>query len=505
MNRLQPTGHNLTDDRSLSRAIPLLLFLLCLLVRLPFYFESVIDWDESTFILIGQNLLDGHLPYVQLWDNKPPLTFAFFALTLLLGKSIVTVRVAGTICVFLTAVLTWRIGSRIWGRDAGLVAAIFSVVFISLSPGAGQATMTEIIALVPTMGALLILLAGTSSSRRLFLTGWLLSMATLVRSNLAYLALAVGLVIVSVELRGGLRSLLSRAGAYALGGILPLALVCLPYVVTGNERLFVASVFLAPLAYVQSFSSTEVSSILIGGFDRSNVLLWGGCLTGVTLAAVRWMHFDGQRRYRILMVTAFFLGVEWSIVSTGSFYVHYLIQVIPFMALFAGWSFSVLRRPVCTAPLLILLLVGLVAPARPLLDKYASLANTLAANQPLRSDAGYRIAAYIAANNPSHQPVYMMTDHIVYWLLGMSPITKSVTHPSTIGKEYLLKVFLGPDASSEGEMAALLDKKPLFLVKSESTLYLSGKVVEVLEHSLKADYALVETIDGRRVYRRVQN
>src|SRR4029077_301931 len=130
--------------------------------RFPFYFASVIDWDESTFILMGQNLLDGNLPYVELWDNKPPLAFAFFAPVILFWKSIVAVRIAGTICVFITAYFTYRIGTRIWHREVGLLAAIFSVVSTSLLP-AGQATMTEIIALVPTMSALLILLWGTSN------------------------------------------------------------------------------------------------------------------------------------------------------------------------------------------------------------------------------------------------------------------------------------------------------------------------------------------------------
>src|SRR5262249_7831873 len=139
----------------------------------------------------GQNLLDGNLPYVELWDNKPPLAFAFFAPVFLFWKSIVAVRIVGTIFVFITAYFTYRIGSRVWYREVGLLAAIFSVVFTGLVPS-GQATMTEIIALVPTIGALLLLIRGTVTPTSLFLTGFLLSIATLVRTNLGYLVVAVG-------------------------------------------------------------------------------------------------------------------------------------------------------------------------------------------------------------------------------------------------------------------------------------------------------------------------
>ncbi len=71
------------------------LSLLCVLIRLPFWFPSTIDWDESTFILMGQELLDGRLPYADLWDNKPPLAFAAFAVFIALHPSIVALRVAG--------------------------------------------------------------------------------------------------------------------------------------------------------------------------------------------------------------------------------------------------------------------------------------------------------------------------------------------------------------------------------------------------------------------------
>jgi hypothetical protein len=40
--------------------------------------REVINWDESTFMLMAQDILRGHLPYLAQYDNKPP--GIFFAL-----------------------------------------------------------------------------------------------------------------------------------------------------------------------------------------------------------------------------------------------------------------------------------------------------------------------------------------------------------------------------------------------------------------------------------------
>lgn len=45
------------------------------LYRIPFWFIDVIDWDESTFILLGKSILERNVPYIEYWDLKPPVAF----------------------------------------------------------------------------------------------------------------------------------------------------------------------------------------------------------------------------------------------------------------------------------------------------------------------------------------------------------------------------------------------------------------------------------------------
>ncbi len=61
-----------------NRTVFLTLFLVSFFIRFPFFFRDYIDRDESTFILMGQSWVNGHLPYTELWDLKPPVAFLFF-------------------------------------------------------------------------------------------------------------------------------------------------------------------------------------------------------------------------------------------------------------------------------------------------------------------------------------------------------------------------------------------------------------------------------------------
>ena len=54
---------------------------------------EVIDWDESTYLIISKYLSEGSILYVDYWEAKPPVFFIYIALifklfgsTLLVGR-----------------------------------------------------------------------------------------------------------------------------------------------------------------------------------------------------------------------------------------------------------------------------------------------------------------------------------------------------------------------------------------------------------------------------------
>ena len=89
------------------------LFLFSFIYRLPFWFIDVINWDESTFMIMGQSILDKKLLYSELWDLKPPLAFlSVSAIMALLGESIFSMRFLGVISVFASSTIVYFIGKK---------------------------------------------------------------------------------------------------------------------------------------------------------------------------------------------------------------------------------------------------------------------------------------------------------------------------------------------------------------------------------------------------------
>jgi len=58
--------------RSKSWSILIFFIVLVCVLRISTFFQSVIDWDESVYLLMSKSILDGNLPYIQVWDHKPP-------------------------------------------------------------------------------------------------------------------------------------------------------------------------------------------------------------------------------------------------------------------------------------------------------------------------------------------------------------------------------------------------------------------------------------------------
>src|SRR5262249_22578011 len=170
----------------------LLLFFIATLIRLPWFFTYVIDWDESLFILVGQALSEGHLPYTVVWDNTPPLGFLFFSAAIrIFPDSLAFIRLAGAFAVSVSSFLLFFIAASFMSLLPAILSAALFIVAVSSLISSGQAVMMEHIALMPLLGALLLIVNGPQSRSSYLFIGVLLGMATLIKLDLVCVALAV--------------------------------------------------------------------------------------------------------------------------------------------------------------------------------------------------------------------------------------------------------------------------------------------------------------------------
>lgn len=511
-----------SGEPSLSRLALLyaLLLLLALATRFPFYFHDEINWDESTFILIGQSILDGHLPYVTLFDLKPPLLFGFFAAVIWIGgKSIVAIRVAGTICVWLVACFTCDIARCLSGVRAGAVAGclyVFAAAVVAHT--SGQATMSETVALVPLVGSLLLLMRRPNSAPTLFLAGGLIAAGALVRSNLVFVAFAVGIWIVLRRRSFSALQMVRQLAVYCIGGVLVILLIFIPYALSDQGRLFWNAVFLGPIIY----STNQLGPLAVAlrqvknalgifpgqWFPNSENMVGLGIWVPATVAVL----FALKRRQRDLRTSGheqwlagtYTLAIALSIVLGGAPYAHYLIQLLPFACIYAASTYLRLAafpvRHRFSVPLAaMLLLLAMLPVAR----QYSIILSRMRSGAPLAYGTSYDIAHILRPACLNGCTLYMLTDQLTYWLLNVTPPSRLAVHPADVVMEYAIRAADGPTATPESEMRQILNTAPDYIVKPDVIWYLDASpALEALDSAVRADYRRLATTDGLTIYRR---
>ncbi|RZM30870.1 MAG: hypothetical protein EOP67_35995, partial [Sphingomonas sp.] len=119
-----------------------MLLLVAFALRSPFFGNPVIHSDEQFYLLVGDRLLHGAWPYVDIFDRKPVGLFLIFAaIRSVGGDGVLMYQLAATLVATATAFLVARIVSRLAADDAGPVtsvgAALIYLVWIIVFDGAG--------------------------------------------------------------------------------------------------------------------------------------------------------------------------------------------------------------------------------------------------------------------------------------------------------------------------------------------------------------------------------
>lgn len=488
--------------------IGLLVFLF--LVRFPSFFFSVFDWDESTFIIMGQSILDGNIPYLDAWDMKPPLSFAIFSLFIaLFGKSLAAVRLGGLVCIYISSLLVYRSGKAIHSTTAGIIASLFLIVFVS-SGISGLSTMTEHLLLVPVSWGLYMLVVQRVNIYTAFITGLLFGIGMLTKTSLVFESLAVLLLV--VWRRSNPCTLFSarikQCALISFGMGIPLFAVLSYYASHNALDLFIRTNVSVTSLYISATAisfSEKVRVFLsnIGSNMGLNPLLWVTFISGTVYHLFRIKKEPLSMKVPLVF---FIFQMASLFVIAQPFGYHYLFTSMPAMALVSGASLSRLlprKRKGRTAAYLVLLIIVVMGFLYSLqgnvLKYYAEMRSDLAEEKPIGDDTCSRIARFLNAEGVKDQYIYMVNScQIDYWLTGSRCPTKYI-HPSNIllrEREYMIKGIDGPGASREKELQAILEKHPKFIIyRNDLWPEDLRSFKDLLDRELISSYELVKTID----------
>lgn len=125
------TGDATRDPELLLRVLAWAVIVFSLAQIVTFSFGR----DQSIYALVGSGMLDGQVPYRDLWDFKPPGIFFIYASAFFfLGKSMVAPRLIEAACLFGVVLGLRRLGGTLFqSRTAGLLGgAIAALVHAEL-------------------------------------------------------------------------------------------------------------------------------------------------------------------------------------------------------------------------------------------------------------------------------------------------------------------------------------------------------------------------------------
>ncbi len=402
-----------------GRTVLMILTAVSLFVRLPFFFRDYIDRDESTFILMGQSWVDGHLPYTELWDLKPPVTFAFFTLLIyLFGKSFVVIRLIGAIMVAVTALYSYKIGLQTTTKKVSFWAALACVGLLSMF-GSLQGVMSEHLSMFFFMPALYVIIARKSTTSYV-LAGLLIGLALMTKLNLAYVAVALFCFILLNDFKKNvLWQTLGKSVLFGLGILSIITITILPYYQLGMVSIWWQSVVLASLKYAGSSKDSILQFLPMALFFS---------IFFYFAYQKKLLNFK-DKTIQILSLVA--IAVVFSFLKGGRLNGHYLIQLHPVFVILVGVFISSLTfiKRIKFKPILVFLL--LLLPAESYLEYFNIVKNKIERGTFYNGE-GFTVPQYITKNNISTKNILFLEYHIGYWMLDTKPPTKASTHPSNI-------------------------------------------------------------------------
>ncbi len=480
----------------------LLLFpLLVLGLRWASFLPSVIDWDESLYLLQAREWLRGNWPFSGVWDMHPPGAPGMIALAfLLLGESLEAVRLLGAACVTATGyALVWlarRLGAPpALGWAAAVLYAAHSILL------GGLASNTEILFAPLVVAALALAVSPGAAWARLVPMGALMGLALLVKpvatpeGCLAFAILAWPLL-----RQGQWRRLFAMAGAYLLLCLGPTLLVAAIYVFRGEFGAWFGATVLAPLEYASGRVSAEQA--LWRATVAALALRWVLLLALCALPALWWGEGMARRVARF--------GALWLLVATlavagpGHFFPHYFLILLPPLSLLASLGLFLAARWMAgaRARAMIVALLALAALDVVATDLSPRLSRGFAMGSP---DTPRRMAALMNEELQDGDTIFVPNYQPVVYFLTEARLPTRFPFPVHLTGSFASLAGVDTDA----EVKRILDGRPRFIVLDRSEWFaMRASAMAMLSEALEEGYELAASFVEERgtveLWRRVE-
>lgn len=367
--------------------------------------------DSGVFFYIGWRILNGEIPYLHVWDHKPPVIFYLNALGLWLsGGSPWGVWLIELAALVLATGLGFKLVKRAFGTQAAVASLTLWLASLIFVIQGGNLT-TEYT--LPLQFACLWLVAGLDDSphkiQGIFAIGLLCALIFWTKQNAAGIGIAIALYLIISRSKRGRWSWLGRELLTLVAGFATLSMGVVAYFAAHHALpQFLSAAFTYNLNYTAGGLGSLLQNL---GIPTRYFLVTGLlplALVGYGIAL--WMLVSRATLFRkhqaLLSVGLIGLPIEWLFFNiSGRSYLHYAMALLPWLAVFAGLAVMaimyVLER--IKVPSSVVTVISIV-----LLAVFAFRGIESRKNQVMHRQASAQVATHI-------QESTMPTDTILLW------------------------------------------------------------------------------------------
>jgi len=476
-----------------THKILFLILVVTFLVRLPSLFEPLWYKDEAIYLTVGQKILRGGLPYLDIFDHKTPGIYYLTALAIkTLGASIWSLRVLLTGWMLVTLIVFFFLGKKLFDTKTALIGVFFLSALTSTPLLEGNITNSELLMILLTSVAIILGL-----KNRYFFSGVFFSLAVLIKAPALFDFSAFFLFVVFSTKNLDFKALLKTLKPLALGFLLPLTLSAVFFAFHGALLDYFKSAFLFNISYTSYKNSFLFSNslLVVKALPVFALVLFFALRTWRRLKSRvegSFSYFD----FLVLWLAFSFYGAVFG----GRLYNHYLIQVVPAFCLLAAYLFSTTKKRflgifVLSATIILALCLRftpVISPSYyPNFFKYVF--NDMSFKEysdsfDSRTSQNYSLAGFLKASAPDGSSLYLFSNQSpIYFLSSLDPASKYITFFHIAGDNYL-----------NDEVARDLNEiKPYYILAEKPRL---GAFPQ-LESILQQDYNLVALYENVEIYK----
>jgi hypothetical protein len=126
------------DSPRWSLIVPMLLLVLALAARGQTFGNPVIGYDEQFYLLVGDRMIHGTIPFVDIFDRKPIGLFLIYgAIRLLGGEGTLQYQLVALLFAWASALFVWRFATRLTNRFGAIAAACAYLIWLNFLEGEG--------------------------------------------------------------------------------------------------------------------------------------------------------------------------------------------------------------------------------------------------------------------------------------------------------------------------------------------------------------------------------